>query len=426
MNALRSIALWGAAVLFPVPLLVVYDLIATEPVVLKQLVLFGLIAYCWWLFAILLSIRPQWLDRAVGLPAVYRMHGILGLGALFLAFVHDQNSYTSNGLAEDLGDWGLYLSITTLCLAVFFLSGWLVDRSAWLLRARRFLEKNLFRHQLSIWLHRVNFIVVLLIWLHVHVLARMNQYPVFMILFDLYTVTVLAVYAWKKWIALEMMPTGTVVANEARGASTRKISIELDQRHASIRPGDFFFLRFEGSTVVGQEPHPFSATDNDQGTVTFTIRQHGDYTNGLTDVAAGTRARLEGPFGRFESAIRGHDPEAPLVLVGMGAGVAPLLSLAAAHHAHRKIHLLWSVRSEEDLYYQDMLDTYREASDGKMRVTTSVGRFRKEDLERELNGQELQTGAFFIVGPSPAVLGNQRLLRKMGVSRRRIHQERLM
>jgi ferredoxin-NADP reductase len=61
-----------------------------------------------------------------------------------------------------------------------------------------------------------------------------------------------------------------------------------------------------------------------------------------------------------------------------------------------------------------------------MQVTTSVGRFQRADLERELSDEALRSGAFFIVGSSPAVLANQRLLRRMGVARRRIHQERLM
>lgn len=336
MSAVRVVALWSIAVVFPLPLVLVYDAIATEPVNLKQLVLFGLIAYCWWLLAILLSVRPRWLDRFVGLPAVYRLHGLLGIGALVLAYIHDQNSYTSNRLAQALGDWGLYGAIATLCLAVFFLSGWLVDRSRWLLRARRFLERVLFRHQLSIWLHRVNIVVVLLIWLHVHVLARMNQYPVFMVLFDLYTVIVLSVYAWKKWVAPGAFLQGRVVGNRARGESTRRISIELDKLSEDVRPGDFFFVTFEGSAAVGRERHPFSVTDDDQKTMTFTIRQHGDYTRRLGGVEDATRARLEGPFGRFGAHVDAHGSDAPLVLLGMGAGVAPLLSLVAAHHATRR------------------------------------------------------------------------------------------
>ena len=122
----------------------------------------------------------------------------------------------------------------------------------------------------------------------------------------------------------------------------------------------------------------------------------------------------------------GDTPRFDLILLGMGAGVAPLLSLVAAHHTTRRTHLLWSVRTPEDLYYSDTLDAYQAASGGKMQVTTSVGRFRRDDLEGLLSAEAVQTGAFFVVGSSPAVLANQRLLRRIGVSRRRIHQERLM
>ena len=122
VNVLRIVVLWATAVLFPLPLMLVYDAIATEPENLKQRVLFGLISYSWWLLAILLSIRPRWLDRRVGLPKVYRLHGFLGLGALVLVYIHEQNSYTSNRFTQTFGEWGLCGGIGTLCLALFFLS----------------------------------------------------------------------------------------------------------------------------------------------------------------------------------------------------------------------------------------------------------------------------------------------------------------
>lgn len=42
----------------------------------------GLIAYAWWLAIVYLSTRPQWLDRLIGLPAMYFVHGMLGVLAL--------------------------------------------------------------------------------------------------------------------------------------------------------------------------------------------------------------------------------------------------------------------------------------------------------------------------------------------------------
>jgi predicted ferric reductase len=349
---------------------------------------------------------------------------MLGVLAIVAAYLHRDSSYSPSPLARDLGDWAFYGSLFVLCFSVFFMSGWLVDRSRLLLKAKGLLEV-VFRRQLSVWIHRLNLVIVAMIWLHAHLLVRVNQHFAFMVLLDLYTVIVLGIYAWRKWIAPDTYLTGTVTGNDARGRSTRRVSVELDRQATALQPGDFFFLSFEGSSSVSREWHPFSVTDDNQKTLTFTIRQHGDFTRRIENVEKGTRVRLEGPFGRFESIIRNRDREAPLVFLGMGAGVAPLLSLAAAHHTTRKIHLLWAVRSQEDAYYRDVLEEYQAASCGRLQVTTSVGRFRREDLAGTLSAEAISKGAFFIVGPNPAVLANQRLLRRIGVSARRIHQERL-
>jgi len=421
---LRKLLFWSLAVVFPLPLVQTYDSLATDPGPLKFYIFLGLIAYTWWLLSILLSVRPSWLHRFVGLPSVYGLHGMLGVLAVGSAYMHREFSYSPTQLARNLGDWSFYGALTVLCFAVFFLSGWLVDRSRLLLKAKGLLE-IVFRHQLSVWIHRLNLVVVAMIWLHAHLLVRVNQYFGFMVLFDLYTVTTLSIYAWSKWIAPDRYPMGTVVSNEARGGSTRRISVGLDNRAATLRPGDFFFLRFEGSAAVGREWHPFSVTDADQKKLTFTIRQNGNFTRRLDDVDVGTRVRLEGPFGRFESIVQGRNSDTPLVLLGMGAGVAPLLSLAAAHHTTRRIHLLWAVRRPEDAYYRDVLEEYQAASGNRLQVTINVGRFRRGDLAGAMSAEAVAKGEFFVVGPNPAVLANQRLLRRIGVSARRIHQERL-
>jgi predicted ferric reductase len=421
---LRKVLFWSVAVIFPLPLVLTYDSVATEPEQLRFYIFLGLFAYSWWLLSIVLSVRPPWLDRFVGLPSIYGLHGMLGVLAIFAAYIHSENSYSPSRLARYLGDWSFYGALSVLCFSAFFLSGWLTDRSRLFLSVKRILEA-VFRHQFSVWIHRLNLVIVAMIWLHTHLLLRVNQHLSFMVLFDLYTVVVLGVYAWKKWIAPDTYLAGTVIGNEALGESTRKVSVALASRAEALQPGDSVFLRFEGSSAVSREWHPFSVTGDDQETLSFTISQHGDFTRGLGRVDVGTRVRLEGPFGRFESIVQGRDRGAPLVLLGMGAGVAPLLSLTAAHHMTRDIHLLWAVRKPEDAYYLDELEKYQAASGGRLRVTTSVGRFHRDDLADVLSAEEVEKGEFFIVGPNPAVLASRRLLRRIRVGVRRIHDERL-
>ncbi|MGN7222421.1 FAD-binding oxidoreductase [Curtobacterium flaccumfaciens] len=421
---LRRLGFWAATVVFPLPLVIVYDMSAREPDMLKFPIVLGLTAYSWWLLAVLLSLRPTWLERVVGLPAVYGLHGMLGVLAVVLAHFHRTSLYAGEALAVLLGDWSFWIALGVLCWSVFFMSGWLVDRVALLLRAKRLVEPVV-RHQVSVWVHRLNLAVIAMIWLHAHLLVRVNQYFWFMTLLDAYTIAVLGLYVWKKWIAPDGYLVGVVVANTTLGSSSRELTVRLERPATTLRPGDFFFTRVETPGVAHRDWHPFSVTGVDQSTLTFTIRQNGDHTNRLADLAAGARLRFEGPFGRFGQTADRHHADHPLVLIGMGAGVAPLMSLLEAHHTTRPVHLLWSVRREADAYFRDHLAERVAASDGRLSVTIRVGRFRREDLASTIPRPAVQSGAFFVVGPNPAVLANQRMLRRLGVPARRIHQERL-
>lgn len=48
----------------------------------------GIYAYIWMLECVWLGCRPRWLDRIIGLPGIYVLHGVLGTGALALVVYH--------------------------------------------------------------------------------------------------------------------------------------------------------------------------------------------------------------------------------------------------------------------------------------------------------------------------------------------------
>lgn len=45
-----------------------------------------------------------------------------------------------------------------------------------------------FKHEFSVWIHLLHFVMIGLVWLHVHFINRIAILTPFMILFDLYTV----------------------------------------------------------------------------------------------------------------------------------------------------------------------------------------------------------------------------------------------
>jgi CDP-4-dehydro-6-deoxyglucose reductase, E3 len=73
------------------------------------------------------------------------------------------------------------------------------------------------------------------------------------------------------------------------------------------------------------------------------------------DQRRGTLLTIEGPLGQFAY----RDGDAPMLLVGGGTGLAPLLSMmrhVVENGIERDIRLYWGVRAERDLYAHAALE----------------------------------------------------------------------
>lgn len=421
-------AFWTVAALFPLPLLI--SLVGLEPSAWAEhwAVLMGVVAYAWWLYAMLLSVRPQWLDRLVGLPSVYALHGLLGVAAIATAYIHKEYSNTGIKLAAQLGDWGFYLSLFLVCYSMFMMSGWLTDRSKIVASIKAGIDRVM-SHSSAIWIHRLNFVVLAMIWVHTHLFPFLVEIKSFIITFNVMTFGTLAIYGWKKFIAPRAYTTGVVTVNDPLNDKTRLVVVTLDAHskrsdRAHPQPGDYYFIQFN-SPGISKEWHPFSLTDANPDTISFTIRQIGDFTDTTPEIPTGTPVRLEGPFGLFNTLVEQTTADTPLVLIGMGAGVAPMMSLADGHASARNTKLLWTIREDGDAYYADTLKAYQEAHPDQFTYHIQTGRFSQDQLAAQLSERDIAKGAFFLVGPNPAVLYTERLLRKIGIASSRIHHERM-
>ncbi len=109
---------------------------------------YGIIAYVWMLLAIYIGTKPKWLDRLIGLPAAYMIHGILSLVAILLAFMHKSLS-PSYGLISTTGDLAFNIFLGIGLYSMIFMAGWLTSRVPFLLTIKRYLEK-VFKHEISV------------------------------------------------------------------------------------------------------------------------------------------------------------------------------------------------------------------------------------------------------------------------------------
>ncbi len=85
----------------------------------------------------------------------------------------------------------------------------------------------------------------------------------------------------------------------------------------------------------------------------------GEFSEQLFHGARSTLLAIEGPLGQFT--YRGGRDAAPMLLVGGGTGLAPLISIIKHLRAtgiERDMTLYWGVRSERDLYAHAMLEEF--------------------------------------------------------------------
>ena len=112
-----------------------------------------------------------------------------------------------------------------------------------------------------------------------------------------------------------------VLANTKIAENIFEISLD---RSFKCDPGQFFFLRIP---EVGEKP--FSPLSSNP--LSFLVRAIGPFTRSLEKLAKNDRLQFRGPYGKgFPSAI----PQVPLIMVGGGTGVGPIIMAAEKLSAH--------------------------------------------------------------------------------------------
>lgn len=385
----------------------------------------GVIAYVWMLTAVYLAGRPRWVDRTVGLPHMMMIHGVLSLLAITLAYLH-ANLLPAEGLTKTLGGAGLYLFLFLAVYSLVFMAGWLSQRVRWIAALKRVLER-VFRHEASVWIHRLNLLAVALIFLHVQSIAFIRDDLPFIILFDAATAAVFAWYVVSKIRQQAGRVKARVADVRTVANGVTELTLALPANAGAWEPGDFTFIRFP--EVKGmREYHPFSMINTADGRdvdaqghtlMRFDIRADGDFTRRIGTLPVGTVAHVQPSFGRYRRFIDEHAPSAPLVMLGGGIGVTPLLSLIGAYRGERDITLLYGARTEGDLVHADDLRRL-DASHANVHVTLRAGgRFG----EREV-ADAMRPGALYLIaGPYAMIRSWRAFLLRHGVKADDIYYE---
>ncbi|TNF55790.1 hypothetical protein EP227_01940, partial [bacterium] len=214
-------------------------------------------------------------------------------------------------------------------------------------------------------------------------------------------------------------------------------SVEVSPQRGSIPkyiPGQFAFITFRSENLSAEE-HPFTiaSTPTRPDSLNFSIRCSGDWTSDIGRIKRGDTAFIDGPYGQFSFFFCKDHQE--LIMIAGGIGITPMLSMLrymADTGDTRRITLIWSNRTEEDIVFADEFIQLEHRLKG-LRIIHLLtrqshspdvsGRLSRDTLEKFLSHCNRSSPAF-VCGPPSMMKDVRRILMEIGFSGGRIYMEK--
>jgi predicted ferric reductase len=206
------------------------------------------------------------------------------------------------------------------------------------------------------------------------------------------------------------------------GEGVTEITFSPIGRKIEYEPGQFIFVSFKNSSV-GPEPHPFSLISNpEENSIQIAAKIAGDFTSKLPGLKIGDKAKIEGPFGKFN--YKNAKSKQQIWIAG-GIGITPFLSMARSiNWPEYKIDLYYSFRNATDGAYLDELkDISFENPNFSFLPWTSgkVGQLNVSNIRALSSG--LEGKSIFVCGPVAMMQAIEKGLKDEKIPSECIHTE---
>lgn len=395
-----------------------------------------MVGYVMTLLQFLLSGRFEWLSGRTGIDRTMRFHQVAARLILVLIVLHPL-LYAAPRLVPDPGDAvaALQRMFAAPSLRSGVIAWWLMIL---LVALAVFRDRLPVRYELWRLSHGLMALAIALLGTH-HTL-RVGTYAADRWLAAFWiAATALAVLALLHvYVVKPLLQLGApyrVVANRKVADRMWEIAVE-PERGAAMRfaPGQFVWLNL-GHSPFSLTEHPFSLSSApaDRPRLAFTIKESGDFTRRIGEVAPGTRAYLDGPHGNFTTAGRRLSR---IVFIAGGVGLAPIMGmlrqLAAERYPH-PLRLVYGNRVETQILYRDEIEALRSTLDFEVSYVLSeppsgwagvVGELTPQVLGRCLAPFGIGDWTYFVCGPPPMMTSVEQALLARDVARERIVSER--
>jgi propane monooxygenase reductase subunit len=227
-----------------------------------------------------------------------------------------------------------------------------------------------------------------------------------------------------------------VVSNEPVTHDMRHLVLRLvEPTEIKFFPGQYVDIAIPG-TEASRSFSMANTSCRDDGQLEFVIKVYPDglFSHFLdTQLAVGDTLHLRGPYGMFT--LR-EGPDADLIFIGGGAGMAPILSLLRSMSERgiaRKATYYYGARGRRDLCFEKELRALEESLPG-FRFVPALSEPTPDDAwEGEVGlitdvvkryERDLTDAHAYVCGPPPMVEAAMPLLAALGVAEKRIYYDK--
>jgi predicted ferric reductase len=384
----------------------------------------------------LMAARSRVVTGAVGMDLVLRFHRQMAYLATALVFAHPIILFLFD--SSFLGLLDVFTSPLRAKFAVASCVALLV-----LIALSAFRQRLHVRYETWQFTHAVlGLLVVIFALTHVLLVGYYVREPWEQALWVVLSVSFIALGIWvrfikpllrrhRKWVVAAISP-------EAGGATTVTIRLvdatSYGPHGFQFEAGQFAWLQARRSPF-SMTYHPFSISSSAARPerISFTIKLHEGFTREIAELEVGDFVYLDGPFGAFVL-----PDEGPLVVIGAGVGVTPLLSMLetlADQGSQRPAQLWLANRDESSISCRAQVEQVAE----RLPLTVvhvlshpgdgwpgESGHLDTAFVQRHLAllAADASRASFCICGPETLMDSVERDLVAAGIARGRIHSER--
>jgi predicted ferric reductase len=202
------------------------------------------------------------------------------------------------------------------------------------------------------------------------------------------------------------------------------VSLRITGHHLAwlnARAGQFFLWRFL-DRERWQEAHPFSLSAAPDGkSLRITVKDLGDFSQRIGEIAPGTRVLLEGPFGSFTDEARSRER---VLLIAGGVGITPIRALL--EEMSGDLVLIYRATREDDLLFRDEFDALARERD--ITIHYVIGDRRAPGNGQLMSAQHLRElvpdmgrREIYLCGPTAMMRSIRTNAQRAGVPAQHIH-----